>query len=138
MNEFEWLRQMRDLNTPEPPDHDLWPAIHARIRPPHRRRLRPWALAASVAAVMLLAGGIGWRLSLHGHPLASVARSPAAAQPWRPSDPRLSGAAVELYAARMELRQALAQSPHDASLKRLLQRTRMQERRLRQLPESAG
>lgn len=135
MNEFEWLRQMRALDTPESPDHDLWPAIHARIRPP-RRRWTNLALAASVAAVMLLAGGVGWRLSVQYRTETTIAQ--AHARPWRPSDPRLSGAAVELYAARMELRQALAQSPDDPSLHRLLQRTIAQERRLRRMSERAG
>jgi len=63
-DELRWA--LRGLRRDTPPEHDLWPAIAARIaaspataqpaRPPHR--FAPLALAAS----LLLAVGIAWRL----------------------------------------------------------------------------
>ncbi len=141
MNEFEWLRQMRALNTPEPPGHDLWPSIHSRLpaRAPRARRVWPWALAASFILALLLTGGLGLQQLQQRHArLAAVATARHAPPKWHPEDPRLSGAAVELYAAREELRMALQQAPHDASLRRLAHRTRMQETQLRRLDNEAG
>ncbi|HTC25453.1 hypothetical protein [Dyella sp.] len=154
MNEFEWLRQMRDLNQPVAPRDDLWARIDAAIdnatpaaaetpTPIRRARHRQvWALAASVAAVMVLAGGIVW----HMHTVAPVAPPIAIASkpnpenaPWKPSDPRFAGAAVEFGAARMELQQAMQQAPDSPALQRLLQRTEQQQTQLReQLEKQAG
>ena len=154
MNEFEWLRQMRDLNQPVTPRNDLWARIDAAIdnatpavaetptptrRPRHRQ---VWALAASVAAVMVLAGGLVWRM----HTVAPAAPSVATGNkpnvenaPWKPSDPRFAGAAVEFGAARMELQQAMQQAPDSPALQRLLQRTEQQQIQLReQLEKQAG
>jgi hypothetical protein len=154
MNEFEWLRQMRDLNQPVAPQNDLWARIDAAIdnatpvaaetaTPIRRARHRQvWALAASAAAVMVLAGGIVWRM----HSVAPTASSVATANkpnienaPWKPSDPRFAGAAVEFGAARMELQQAMQQAPDSPALQRLLQRTEQQQIQLReQLEKQAG
>ncbi|RUL64252.1 hypothetical protein EKH79_09405 [Dyella dinghuensis] len=151
MNEFEWLRQMRDLNQPVAPRDDLWARIDAAIdnatpavvetptpirRPRHRQA---WALAASAAAVMLLAGGIAWRMHSVA-PSVVVSNKPNLENaPWKPSDPRFAGAAVEFGAARMELQQAMQQAPDSPALQRLLQRTEQQQTQLReQLEKQAG
>jgi len=155
MNEFEWLRQMRDLNQPVAPRNDLWARIDAAIdsaapavaeetptpirRAPHRQA---WALAASVAAVIIIAGGFVWRM----HTVTPTAPSTASVNkpnidnaPWKPSDPRFAGAAVEFGAARMELQQAMQQAPDSPALQRLLQRTEQQQMQLReQLEKQAG
>lgn len=155
MNEFEWLRQMRDLNQPVAPRNDLWARIDAAIdnaapavaektpaptrRAPHRQ---VWALAASVAAAVVIAGGFVWRM----HTAAPTAPSTASVDqpaidnaPWKPSDPRFAGAAVEFGAARMELQQAMQQAPDSPALQRLLQRTEQQQMQLReQLEKQAG
>jgi len=152
MNEFEWLRQMRDLNQPAAPRNDLWARIEAEldaadpaqpaavtpIRP--ARRHQAWAVAASLAAMFVLACGIVW----HAQPIQSnvtpaLAAMPSShALPWKPSDPRLAGAAVELDAARMELQQAIQQAPDSPALQRLLQRTDAQQAMLRELEKHAG
>lgn len=146
MNEFEWHRQLRDLRQPLAPQRDLWAAIENALddvdagRPPavslHRRTDRTrWLLAASLAASVLLAGGLGWHLhhAAIATPLASTATAP-----WKPADPRLAGAAVELDAARMELQQAIQQAPDSPALQRLINRTEHQQMQLRQLADQAG
>jgi len=148
MNEFEWRRQLRGLRQPLAPQHDLWGSIDTALdddepihvpaipeRQPGYRRL--WLVAASLAAAMLLVSGIGWRV-LHAPavPIASV--SPTSPANWKPADPRLAGAAIELDAARMELRQAIQQAPDSPALQRLLARTEHQQMQLRQLAHEAG
>ncbi|MGH8160298.1 MAG: hypothetical protein ACREPQ_19470 [Rhodanobacter sp.] len=146
MNEFEWHRQLRDLRQPLAPQRDLWPAIEATLDDvdaarslatpvhPRARRMR-WLVAASLAASVLLAGGIGWHLhhAATATPLASTATTP-----WKPTDPRLAGAAIELDAARMELQSAIQQAPDSPALQRLLSRTEHQQMQLRQLAGQAG
>lgn len=147
MNEFEWRQQMRKLREPVAPRRDLWDAIDAALddrtgdtaaaqRRRHASR-QPWLLAAALAGVFLLAGGIGWHLSRDAR--IAPNNTPALANaPWKPSDPRLSGAAIELDAARMELQQAMQQSPDSPSLQRLLARTERQQTQLRHLAQEAG
>ena len=151
MNEFEWLRQMRDLNQPAAPRDDLWARIDAaldddasqNVTPlptPRARHRQVWAAAASIAAVVVLACGIAW----HMHTLPRQAPAVAASipthesAPWKPSDPRLAGAALELDAARMELQQAIQQAPDSPALQRLLERTHAQQNYLRELEKQAG
>jgi hypothetical protein len=152
MNEFEWLRQMRDLNQPVAPRNDLWARIDAAldaaepatdavvtpIKPP--RRHHAWAVAASLAAMFVLACGIVWHAqTIQPAMNASLSAMTSSNQmPWKPSDPRLAGAAVELGAARMELQQAIQQAPDSPALQRLLQRTDAQQAMLRELEKHAG
>jgi hypothetical protein len=152
MNEFEWLRQMRELNQPVAPRSDLWSRIDAaldaaeshEITPqataPRARYRRTWALAASVAAMVVLAGGIVWRMQSVPQNTPSVASHTNNVDNarWKPSDPRLAGAALELDAARMELQQAMQQAPDSPALQRLLQRTHAQQSYLRELEKQAG
>lgn len=138
MNELDYLRQMRSLNRPVVPHRDLWAGIDARLdeAPVAARRTgraRPWLMAAAIAGVAVLGGGLGLRLV---SPTASD--SLASQTKWKPADPRLSGAAVELDAARMELTQAMQDSPDSPALQRLLQRTERQRDRLRDLEKQAG
>ena len=140
MNELEWRRQLRELRAPVAPPHDLWARIDAALEPPApaaRATPRPaWLLAASFAGLSLLAVGLSLRQGQWvDQPRATAVASRA---PWKPDDPRLAGAAIELDAARLELRQALEQAPHSPALQRLLSRTRQQQTRLRQLDEQAG
>jgi hypothetical protein len=140
MNEFEWRRQLRELRTPVAPRGDLWARIDAELEPaePARTSSRPgWLLAASFAGLSLLAVG----LSLRQERLLDQPQGTATAAihaDWKPGDPRLAGAAIELDAARIELRQALQQAPNSPGLQRLLSRTRQQQSRLRQLDQQAG
>ncbi|MEO5831715.1 MAG: hypothetical protein ABIQ36_14210 [Rhodanobacter sp.] len=147
MNEFEWRLQMRGLRQPLAPQQDLWAGIesaldeagrhatvHDRPRRAHRQR---WLIGAGVAASLLLAAGIGWHVART--PAARAASSIATNAPrWKPADPRLSGAAIELDAARMELQLAIQQAPNSAALHRLLGRTEQQQNQLRQLASQPG
>lgn len=147
MNEFEWRQQLRKLREPVAPRRDLWDAIDATLedrandttatRPPMRRATpQPWLLAAALAGLFLLAGSIGLRL--YRQTGITPTNAPAlASTPWKPSDPRLSGAAIELDAAKIELQQAMQQSP-SPSLQRLLARTEQQQTQLRHLAQEAG
>jgi ferric-dicitrate binding protein FerR (iron transport regulator) len=149
MNEFEWRRQMRDLRQSRTPQRDLWASIDAALddvefthaptiqaapaqQPAHRRR---WLVAGALAASVLLACGIGWHLQ---HAPAATPLASTATPPWKPADPRLAGAAIELDAARMELQMAIQQSPDSPLLQRLLNRTEHQQTQLHQLASQAG
>ncbi|MBD8881321.1 hypothetical protein IHE49_12590 [Rhodanobacter sp. 7MK24] len=147
MNEFEWRQQMRKLREPVAPRRDLWETIDAALEdrgesaaPQHVTRHappRPWLLAAALAGAFLLIGDIGLHLHRTAHDAPDNAPALASA-PWKPADPRLSGAAIELDAARIELRQAMQQSPDSTSLQRLLARTEQQQTQLRHLAQEAG
>lgn len=152
MNEFEWRRQLRDLRQPLTPRRDLWASLDAALddvermdapairqaspAPPPRHRRR-WLVAAGLAASLLLVAGIGWH-GLQTPTATQIARADRATASWKPADPRLAGAAIELDAARMELQLAIRQAPHSPALQRLLDRTELQQTQLRQLAEQAG
>jgi len=140
MNELDYLRQMRSLNRPVVPHRDLWAGIDSRLDEApapvvaRRHRARPWLMAAAIAGVAVLGGGLG----LHLVAPVSDGEIVATGHAWKPTDPRLTGAAVELDAARMELTQAMQDSPDSAALQRLLQRTERQRDRLRNFDKQAG
>ena len=145
---FEDRQKLRALAQPVEPARDLWPQIAGRIQAQprmSRRRLQWFAMAASLAAVAILAGVFGTRLMQAGRAPSSVAHSNAfvaasdqSGNRWKPADPRLRGAAVELRAAQGELKQALAIAPHADYLQQLLQRTERQQSRLQRLEHEAG
>ena len=142
MNEFEWHRQMRALREPVSPRRDLWADIEAKLDAngpalavaPRARRGQAWLLAASFAGLSLLAVTLShqWRVEA---PPTLEAQLPVN---WKPTDPRLAGAAVELDAARVELQQAMQQAPHSPALQRLLDRTAKRQSQLRQMEQQAG
>jgi hypothetical protein len=147
MNEFEWLRQTRALREPVSPRRDLWSDIDAALDATttttapvaHRaaHRVQRWLIAASFAGLSLFAGSLA--VHLRERPLTSAANASSSnAERWRPNDPRLAGAAVELDAASMELRQAMEQAPNSPALQRLLYRTQKQQSQLRQMEHQAG
>lgn len=151
MNEFAWRRQLRDLRQPLSPPDDLWAAIDARLdelaplqvappaaraEPPSVRRRRRLA-AVGLAASIVLSAAVGWHWLRPAAALMPVISAATFAH-WKPADPRLAGATIELDAARMELQQALQQAPHSAALQRLLVRTERQQARLHRLGREAG
>ncbi len=145
MNEFEWLRQTRALREPVTPSRDLWPAIEAALdpadnaTPPLRQRSQrrqAWLLAASFAGLSLFAGSVA--VHLRDQPMNTASETTPDVARWHPSDPRLAGAAVQLDAASMELRQAMEQAPDSPALQRLLYRTQKQQSQLRQMEHQAG
>jgi anti-sigma-K factor RskA len=138
MNEFEYLRQMRSLRTPEAPSRDLWAAIDQRLdQTPATRSRHQWtrrlAVAAAIFGVAIFSGSIALRLAA-----PSESTSAASSTRWKPDDPRLAGAAVELSAAHSELTQAMHDAPDSPALRRILDRTQRQQERLRQLDRQAG
>ncbi len=148
MNEFEWRRQLRDLRQPLAPQRNLWSSIEASLDHPEvkhpavlqqvsgrlSRSRKSWLIAGSLAASALLACGIAWRFQA---PLVAPSASMVSSG-WKPADPRLAGAAVELDAAQMELQLAIKQAPDSAALQRLLNRTHIQQTQLRLLASQAG
>lgn len=146
MNEFEWRRQLRELRQPQMPNRDLWPTIEAALgdtaaahEPTASTRVRAldrsrWLLGAGLAASMALVFGVGWHLLQ-----APTHKTDIAAESiWKPADPRLAGAAIELDAARMELELAIQQAPDSIALQRLLHRTQRQQAQLRHLADRAS
>jgi len=141
---FEDRRKLRALARPAEPQHDLWPQIAARVASEpraSRRNFRWLAFVASLACVAVLAGALGIRM-LHADRAQTTAVDPDAfaanGADWKPVDPHLRGAAVELRAAQGELKQALAIAPHADYLQQLLQRTERQQARLQRLEHEAG
>lgn len=148
MNEFEWLRQTRALREPVTPRRDLWSGIEAALDSADAKAATPvsqriyrrpqnWLIAASFVGLSLFAGSLAVHLRDRTLANATAAASMDAGR-WRPNDPRLAGAAVELDAASMELRQAMEQAPHSPALQRLLNRTQKQQSQLRQMEHQAG
>ncbi|WP_266158552.1 hypothetical protein [Dyella silvatica] len=149
MNEFEWRRQMRALREPVSPARDLWSEIDAKLdaadavqdtsapsASSHRRR---WLLAASIAGLVLLAGGMVRQLNqTQPSPATSLTATTPDNARWKPTDPRLAGAAIQLDAAKMELQQAMQQAPGSVALQRLLARTEQQQSQLRHREHQAG
>lgn len=126
MNEFEYLGQMRALKRDCKPERDLWAGIASQLSV-DATQARPhpaWSIAAAVvlAVTVLFCQHVALQTRSHSG-TASV---------WKPRDPRLSAAAIDLDAARQELSLALAQNPDGQYLHRLLARTDRQQQRLQQ------
>lgn len=149
MNEFEWRRQMRALREPVSPARDLWSQIDAKLDATQATQDTPvagssshrrlWLLAASFAGLVLLAGGISRQLyQTQPSPAASLTAATTDGMRWKPTDPRLAGAAIQLDAAKMELQQAMQQAPGSVALQRLLARTEQQQSQLRHMEHQAG
>ena len=142
MNEFEWGRRMRELQQAQAPRRDLWPAIDAALdqvatRSPTRATRRRTLAGVALAASLLLVAGVSWHAWFA--PSAPVESADAAHDThWKPADPRLAGAALELDAARLELQLAIEQAPDSAALQRLLRHTERQQAQLRQLADRAS
>lgn len=150
-SEFQWRRQMRDLGGAVQPQRDLWLDIAARIAaeqdaatapaaPTRRRRVLPFAAAAGVMLVGLLATAL-WHGSVSPDPVqlavekaqgetaAALASTNRQFKQVRSQDPRLVAATVELDAAAEQIEQMLQQQPDAVFLVGLLNRTN--ERRLK-------
>jgi hypothetical protein len=148
MNEFEWRRQMRELRQPVVPQRDIWASIDVALEDADPSRVaastsarakkpKHWLIAAGLAASLLLVGVITWHLR-QAPTVVTMASASSPSTKWKPSDPRLAGAAIELDAARMELQQAIQQSPDSSGLQRILARTELQQTQLRQLAREPG
>ena len=157
MTDFEIQRRLRAMNTPRPPERDLWPAIAARIETAPqtaatRAVRRLWIpLAAAAAAVFVIGGSILTFALRERAPASSdvdyamttrverITPQEAREQALRTGqDPRLAGANIVLDAAHSELQQALEQHPDAVFLVSLLNRTNAQRMKLEQLGANAG
>jgi hypothetical protein len=157
MTEFEIQRKLRAMNAPRQPEHDLWPAIAARIASSsessmHHATRRRWIpLAAAAGTVFAIVGGLAFfamRDRVDTSPSDDYAMttrieriSPAQAreQALRSGeDPRLAGPNIVLDAAHSELQQALEQHPDAVFLVSLLNRTNAQRMKLEQFGAKAG
>lgn len=144
MNEFEWLKQTRALKQASAPRTDLWDGIAKRIdtaavpAQTRRQRLLPWAMAASLAALSVLAGSLAWHQQPAPSARMTTQTAPAVVTPWKPHDPRLVGAAIELNTARRALVHAIDRAPRDTYLQQMLLHTDRQLQRLQQLQRRAG
>ena len=103
-NEFLWRNQMRKQAEPVEPEHDLWPAIAARLTTTaasHRRSRRSQLGWLAIAATLVVAGGAGltawrWQRAVPLPPVAMTATDaqPVAAQPVVAQPVANSGAAT--------------------------------------------
>ncbi|MEO5558348.1 MAG: hypothetical protein ABIR10_01590 [Dokdonella sp.] len=167
MTDFETQRRLREMNTPLPPQNDLWSGIAARIAAEEvlshtARRRRNWLpLAAAAALLVAVVTGsvvLGMRsseqnLAIQAGSDQSSGDNPAtiSAQKLREfarggrdhsrapgGDPRLVGAAVVLDTAHAELEQALEQRPDAVFLVSLLNRTNARRMKLDHFGANAG
>ena len=165
-NEFLWRNQMRKLNEPADPGHDLWPAIATRIARAapdgragvDRRTLHWFAIAASLVVVIGAAlvafraphvAEVSVTQAVPVQPTATqpsavaapatVADLPPTALDWsQPSDPVLAATAAHLDIASAELQDALEQRPDAVFLVGLLNRTNAMRLRLMRKSPNAG
>jgi hypothetical protein len=161
-NEFEWRNQMRKQADAVEPEHDLWPAIAARLKATadasRRRSWRSHAGWLAFAATLVVAGGAGltayrWQRALPvpavdvaqyaaKQPVQAVASDggqlPRTALDWAmPEDPALAATAQNLDNASAQLQDALEQRPDAVFLVGLLNRTNsMRLRLLRKSPDA--
>ncbi len=137
MNEFEWLVQTRALRRDTRPQRELWPGIAASLAPRAPARRPPaWLPAMATAAIVVLSVMLGvtaLQAPRHLTQVNALAQGPR----WKPADPRLAGAAVELQAADSEIRLAMQQAPDAAFLHRIRQRTQGQQWRLQRYAQRA-
>jgi hypothetical protein len=157
MTEFEIQRDLRAMNAPRTPTHDLWPAIAARIEAasetavPRVARRRWIPLAAAAGTVLAIAGSVlvfslrertigpiedGYATATR---LERISPHEAREQALRTgADPRIAGANIVLDAAHSELQQALEQHPDAVFLVSLLNRTNAQRMKIEQFGAKAG
>ena len=160
-NEFLWRNQMRKQAEAVEPEHDLWPAIAARLTvtaaASRRRTWRSHAGWLAVAATLVVAGGAGltayrWQRvapapattdepAVAVQPVASSSATTSELTPldWAvPDDPTLAATAQNLDNASAQLQDALEQRPDAVFLVGLLNRTNSMRLRLLRKPPNAG
>ena len=136
MTEFEIQRGLRAMNAPRLPQHDLWPAIAARIEAggttTTRAPQRWMPLAAAAGTVLAIAGSLlffalrertlapvesdDYAMATHYERITPREAREEALRTGR--DPRLAGANIVIDAAHSELQQALEQHPDAVFLDR--------------------
>src|SRR5512143_316094 len=160
-NEFLWRSQMRKQAEAVEPEHDLWPAIAARLTvmpaASPRRSWRSHAAWLAIAATLVVAGGAGltayrWQHVAHApattgvpavavRPAASSSATTSELTPldWAvPDDPTLAATAQNLDNASAQLQDALEQRPDAVFLVGLLNRTNSMRLRLLRKSPNAG
>jgi anti-sigma-K factor RskA len=161
-NEFLWRNQMRKQAEAVEPEHDLWPAIAARLSvttPASRRRSwRSHAGWLAIAATLVVAGGAGltayrWQRAAPAPTMTTDVQTVAVQAPgasgvttseltpldWAmPDDPTLAATAQNLDNASAQLQDALEQRPDAVFLVGLLNRTNSMRLRLLRKSPNAG
>lgn len=141
MTETDLRWRLRQLPRDVEPSRDLWAGIAARIEAPAPRRTpRAWWMTLAMAASVVVALGIGWRLSPAGSP------APASAQTGRlvareakvmtieyesalrqfhgaPVPDSLAGSLQTLDTSAEQIRQAIATDPQSVYLLQQLRKT---------------
>ena len=80
MSEIDLRWQLRQLPREIAPPHDLWPGIAARIQSRHSGHPRRWLAGFALAASVLLAAGLAWRMRPPGAPASDAEAAIVAAQ----------------------------------------------------------
>lgn len=124
------LPGLAELRRDVRPERDLWPGIHARLKP--RRAPLPLWTGGALAASLLLAVA----LPLRQVPMSVSAPAAALATPaYLPAD-YLHAQMKVVEGAEQELLRALQINPRSESLHRLLESSRAREHALRQQLQS--
>lgn len=151
-NEFAWRQQMRGLDAPIEPAHDLWPQIAMRIARVEAGPRRWPRIGLAIAAAVMIVCTVVWIVphrQIPAEPLVQVAphvpsapaiaadtaASTRTALDWAvPANPVLAAAAQDLDSASADLAKALEERPDAVFLVGLLNRTNGQRMRLLREP----
>jgi hypothetical protein len=132
-----WSVALGALRQPESPERDLWPTIEARLNPRgQQHRSRPFKTALvvrfSFAAAILLAIGAGLLETRPetGGSMVSASNDGAPADPVAAARTVLLANVAITDQAETTLQQAVAEDPHDARLRHLLQYARDEHQRM--------
>lgn len=89
-------------------------------------------------ATCLLVGALVWQQQVMPTPRLVTRSLPSAITPWKPHDPHLVGAAIELNIARDQLVRAIQQAPQALYLQHMLEHANQQVHHLQQQSRQAG
>jgi hypothetical protein len=134
-NDLRW--QLRQLPREIEPAHDLWPGIAARIERRPARAPRRWLAGLSMAASLLLAAGLAWRMQApppSPDPDAVIVKAQARAisdeyqaalrqYQGAPVSPEYKASLQTLDKSLVEIHRAIAADPHSVFLLEQLQKT---------------
>lgn len=141
MTETDLRWQLRQLPREMEPSRDLWPAIAAAIeQQPVRRVSRRWLPAFAMAASVLVAGGLFWKMQGPAQPMANPDSSAqvvtaesraitheyqAALQQYEgaPIAPQLRPTLGELDRSVVQIQRAIAADPQSVFLLEQLRKT---------------
>jgi len=144
--DLRWkMRQLpRELDLPR----DLWPDISGRMQRQQRRTPKRWLAGLAIAASLLIAAGLGWRMQWSPAPLVDSNASLVATQARAITDeyqaalrqyqgaplaPEYNVSLRSLDHSLAEIHRAIAADPHSSFLLEQLQKTYSRRLQLTQL-----